>query len=58
VESSQETLTEIETEISDEDDGTLCSQQSDDEEEGQTVVENGNDIDAWRMSKSRTRSHL
>lgn len=42
MESSQETLTEVETETSDEDDETLCSQQSD-EEEGQTVVENGND---------------
>jgi hypothetical protein len=43
VESSQETLTEVETETSDEDDGTLCSQQSDEEEEEQTVVEIGND---------------
>lgn len=41
MESSQETLTEVETETSDEDDETLCSQQSD--EEGQTVVKNGND---------------
>ncbi|CAM6047624.1 unnamed protein product [Sphagnum compactum] len=45
VESSQETLTEVETETSVEGDGTLSSQQSDEEEEEeeQTVVENGND---------------